>query len=275
VDDTLDRHALLGALLAWEGEIKRSRVLELSSISPSRASEWIREFGDQHPGWLRWDSKSKSFRATPAVYGANSEAARSQSLAQYLAAVGAHDPRRAHTIIVRAFRGFVAPDPKTFACLRTAIAARRQVSIVYRSMREPEPHTHVIEPHTLVIAGPRWHVRAFSTPRGEFRDFGLGRILQCTPLAIAATRDVKADAAWYATVRVRLVAHPALDREQQEVVRHEYFGDTAARVETCRGALVPYLIQELRVAVDTTAQAPPDYILAVENVKEVKPWIFP
>jgi hypothetical protein len=46
-------------------------------------------------------------------------------------------------------------------------------------------------------------------------------------------------------------------------------------VETCRGALVGYFIQDMRAAIDVKKQRPPDYQLAVANFDEVSPWLFP
>jgi hypothetical protein len=76
-------------------------------------------------------------------------------------------------------------------------------------------------------------------------------------------------------VKVRVQAHPQLTPGQQDLVRFEYFDGTAARVHSCRGALLPYLVQELRLALDVTKELPPEYQLAVENVEEVRKWLFP
>lgn len=78
-----------------------------------------------------------------------------------------------------------------------------------------------------------------------------------------------------AKVRVRLVAHPDLTPDQESLIRFEYFNNTAARIDTCRGALIGYFIQDVRAAIDTKTQQPPDYQLAVANIEEVRPWLFP
>lgn len=87
--------------------------------------------------------------------------------------------------------------------------------------------------------------------------------------------DMATDQAWSVIVKVRIEAHPALSPAQQVVVRDEMFRGAASRVEHCRGALLQYMLQELRVAVDPDKQCPPEYQLAASNPKECKPWIFP
>lgn len=272
----LDRNSALRVILMWEGKVSRARVMELFHVSPTRASEWIREFRERHPSSLAWNSKSRAFEATHHAYRAGSDATRSQSLQQYLAITrGLEGVGVDHQVAVRAFRDFVAPAPRVFATLRQAIVGVRQVSVSYRSLREPEPHSHLLEPHALVLAGPRWHLRAFSCDRGDFRDFALGRIVECRPHDRRSDHLWEQDTAWNTTVPVRLMAHPDLTVGQEDVVRHEYFGGAVERVESSRGALVPYLLHEMRVAIDPAQQRPPDFLLAVRNAKEVRPWIFP
>ena len=62
---------------------------------------------------------------------------------------------------------------------------------------------------------------------------------------------------------------------QQNLVRSEHFDGTAECVHSCRGALLPYLVQELRLALDVTKDLSPEYRLDVENVEDVCKWLFP
>ncbi|GIK44929.1 MAG: WYL domain-containing protein [Betaproteobacteria bacterium] len=277
------RLSLLGHLLRWEGRLNRSRLQQLFGLGPVRASEWIREFREQNPRLLEWDSKARSYLATPEAYRTRrgKDADRQEaavSLAQYLALAGL--PHAAPGIetghgVWAAFPDLSVPQPQVFAALYEAIRTRRMVKIAYRSMREPKQHDREISPHSLVRAGRRWHVRAFCKTNQDFRDYALGRIADVKALDTAAERGEQDDAAWQARVPVRLVAHPELTPEQAELIRFEYFNGTSARVETCRGALVGYFIQDMRAALKPKKQRPPDYQLAVDNDEEVGRWVFP
>jgi predicted DNA-binding transcriptional regulator YafY len=149
------------------------------------------------------------------------------------------------------------------------------VEITYRSMSEPQPHKRMLSPHTIVHVGRRWHVRAYCSDKKQFRDYALGRIMDANLIEMPSEKFMDDDKAWMTEVRVRLVAHPDLTPEQESVIRFEYFKNTSARVVVCRGALVSYFIQEIRAAIDTRKQCLPDYQLAVSNIKEVEPWLFP
>lgn len=277
------RRALLTALCIWEGRLNNGRVRELFGIGAVRASEWIREFRESMPGWLALDSKTRSYVSTPAVYhshkgrrGLHPDPAA--TLGQYLSLVGLPHSQKGTTAdrgLWAAFPDVSPPNPRIFAVLSESIRLHQKVQITYRSMREPQPHTRTLSAHSMVRAGRRWHVRAYCDESGGFRDFNLGRIVDAKPRATPATGTAGDDEAWSTMVHVRLIAHPSLTFEQQDLIRFEFFNSTAARVDSCRGALVSYFIQDVRAAIDPAVQIPPDYQLAVENAEEIRPWLFP
>jgi WYL domain len=276
------RIALLKTLLKWEGRLNNGRLRELFDLGIPRASQLMREFRDLHPTWTTWDTRTRSYHATHYAYqDANKSGASSQdnvaSLTQYLSLVGISHVTQAsqvHNPLWSAFPDLSAPPAETFARISEAIRLGHALEISYRSMREPVPHQRIIEPHSLVRAGRRWHVRAFCTINLGFRDYALGRIEHPKILNVVAKNQVENDLGWNTLVHVRLVAHPELTQDQQSLVRFEYFQKTTSRMDTCRGALVSYYIQDVRAATDIKSQHPPEYQLAVENIKEVRPWLF-
>lgn len=277
------RLTLLASILLWEGRLNNARLREIFDLSSVRASEWIREFRETHLGWTEWNSKTRSYHATmkayrPDVSGERRKQSDAISLSQYLGLVGIpHSVTESSQsrAIWAAFPDLSVPAPRTFALVSEAIRERQTLKITYRSMREPAPHQRVIAPHSLIRAGRRWHVRAFSATNQDFRDYALGRVEKVERLDSPAEKTEQDDRAWMTQVSVRLVAHPDLTVEQEALIRFEYFNNTAARVDTCRGALVSYFIQDVRAAIDPAKQRPPDFQMAVANIKEVRPWLFP
>ncbi|OIQ97616.1 hypothetical protein GALL_203750 [mine drainage metagenome] len=281
-DSVEQRRTTLELLLLWEGLLNRARLKSLLDLGDARASQWIQEFRDAYPRWLTWNSKSRSYHATHEAYVAakrdEKTRGRAESLAKYLSLVGlpyVASDTEATSPICAAFPDLSTPEPQIFATLSRSIRLNLAVEITYRSMKEPAPHQRIISPHHLVRAGRRWHLRAFCSTHQDFRDYALGRIVNVMTLALPSERLENDDAAWNAKVPVRLIAHPDLSREQEDVIRLEYFNNTSARVITCRGALVGYLVQDVRAATNVKRQRPPEYQLAVANVDEVSPWLFP
>ena len=277
------RISLLTTLLTWEGRLNNARLRELFDINPIRASEWIRLLRDEKPDWMTLDSKDRSYRATSLVYWSGRKERLSPnetaaSLAAYVNLVGLPsylpDMSDEHALCA-ACPDISPPKPEICAVVSEAVRAQRSVGITYRSMREPLPHKRTISPHSIVRAGRRWHVRAFCLESEGFRDYAFGRIVDAEILPHLAEVTKAADKAWATMVPVRLMAHPLLTLDQQDVIRFEYFGKAASRVTTCRGPLVAYYIQDVRAALDAEQQRPPDYQLAVSNIEMVRPWVFP
>lgn len=267
------RIAKIGRLLLWEGRVGRARLISEFDLSDTRASEWLREFREANPRWSRWQSKTRQHVATPIFYQDIERLVRGDHtpMLEALMASYVRPGAAQHTVVPWDLQ---APNPLTFSRLNIAISDARQVQFTYTSMAHPDPHSRTIEPHSLVLAGRRWHVRGYCLETREFRDFVLGRMRDACVLGAARTIDPAVDLAWNTIVNVRIHAHPALTPQQQIVVRGEMFRGAVARVESCRGALVQYMLQELRVAIDPAAQLPPEYQLAVENPKECRPWLF-
>lgn len=275
-----DRFAHMLLLLVWEGRLNRARLREIFDLSEVRASEWIREFRDRNPDLTEWDPRSRSFRALPSLYRRKPSAFidTADSLARYLSLTGltVTSPSNSDTrqAIYSGFPELATPSPLVFATLTESIRTRHAVQIKYRSMRDPSPHKRIIAPHSIVRAGGRWHVRAFSETHGDFRDYALGRIAEVTILSRDDLPSMEADEAWLTPVRVRLIPHPNLTQEQQAIIRFEYFREAASRVEVCRGPLVAYFIQDARAATRISTQRPPEYQLAVENLPDVEKWLW-
>lgn len=282
-DKPTPRLDTLHTLLRWEGRLNNARLRELTGISIVRASEWLKEFKDTCPTLVKWDARSRSLLATKRVFASKNgkptpTGELNESLAKYLGLVGlSQSPNKIVTssVLWSAFPDLSAPNPAVFSSLSESIRTRRSAIITYRSMGNPEPHLRTIDPHSLVRAGRRWHVRAYSHESQGFRDYALGRIVKVEVLDKNAEFFAEQDEDWNTLVPVRLIAHPRLSPEQQDIIRFEYFDGTSARVDTCRAALIGYFIHDIRAATDPEKQTPPDYQLAVSNIDEVGPWLFP
>lgn len=269
-DERLERVA---RLLIWEGRLSRARLMGQFGLSGTRASEWLKEFREARPEWVEWDSRLRSLVTTRAAYRAieKSEAAAVELMGGAEPDIGVLDGDSALILPW----DFSRVSPYIFSRLRLAIKDGVRIGFNYSSMSHPSVHARFIEPHSIIRAGRRWHVRGYCVERRDFRDFVLGRMSDVLLTEEASSHRSADDVKWNRSVKVRLVAHPALSAEQMQLVRREYFAGTAARSTTCRGPLVPYFIQELRAATDVERQLPPDYQLALDNREECKEWLFP
>lgn len=265
-------------LLIWEGLLSRKRLVDLFELSGIRASEWLKEFRDAYPEFSYQDNQARAHKATTTLYQWHAKAQSDGALSplvgldQYLSLVKRHVTPGGW--LVEGFVSLASPSPVIFACLQRAIAQKVGVAIQYGSMARPEPHSRVIFPHAIVCTGQRWHVRGYSPEHGEFRDHNIGRILSAELVTEACPVETDSDQRWQQLVAIHLIVHPALTHNQAAVVKHEYFGGVSGRVDHIRAALVPYFIAEKQLALDPVKQTPPNFLLAVGNPKELKPWMF-
>lgn len=273
IEGRQERNTKVGRILLWEGRVSRSRLITEFGLSPIRASEWLRDFRESFPDWIVWDSKLKADLATSRAYSDVELAAKVESPSVIQAMLSPYAPSAPGRPLSISW-DFVPASPRTFSRLNIAITDRLRVRFLYCSMNKPELHERIIEPHSLVRAGRRWHVRGFCLQRQAFRDFVLGRMSEIQLSEDPCETNSASDDAWSTIVRIRLIAHPMLSSAQQQVVRNEYFSGASARVESCKAALINYMLQELMAATDVNLQQPPSYQMAVENIEECKPWLF-
>jgi len=273
IEGRQERDAKVGRLLLWEGRVSRSRLIYEYGLSPIRASEWLRDFRKSFPDWVVWDSKRKANLATSKAYLEAERAAKASQTGVISAMLVPYAPSAPGRPLSISW-DFAHTSPRTFSRLNLAITDRLRVRFLYCSMNNPELHERTIEPHSLLKAGRRWHVRGYCLQRQTFRDFVLGRMSKVQLLSEPSEVDIADDDAWRTILRVRFIAHPRLSAAQQLVVRNEYFNGASARVESCRAALLNYMVHELMAATDLNRQVPPDYQLAVENTEECGQWLF-
>ncbi|MBW8371244.1 MAG: WYL domain-containing protein [Thiobacillus sp.] len=171
------------------------------------------------------------------------------------------------------------PSPQTLAQITRAIHGRRKLRISYRSLSQRESGAErVLEPHTLVNTGLRWHVRAYSEDTCDFRDFVLSRISAAQCLDASAESGEQYDDDWVESVRLSLAPHAGLDADRRESLLLDYGASGDVVEVNVRRALLGYVLQRLNV--DTTpdhSMNPNAYQLMLLNRDEIEPfaaWAF-
>ncbi|QOZ84701.1 MULTISPECIES: WYL domain-containing protein [Chromobacterium] len=261
------RLRIMEGVLAWEGEIGNTRVRELFDIQPVQASRLLADFRALMSNRIVEDGRAKVLKPS------DKEGLMTDiPLEDYVRHTSAFaDPR---PYIIDARVDLTEVKPVTFATLRSAVKNGTGVKIRYTSMSNPNQNDRVIFPHSIILIGRRWHVRAWCVTRHEFRDFTLGRILQASPVYDAAPFGRREDKAWNEIVSLKLFAHRKLSPEQQQVVRIEYFNGEEHRILPTRACLVQYVIQDLRVAINPEKELPPDFQLEISAKEPLINFLF-
>ncbi|MEQ1662639.1 MAG: WYL domain-containing protein [Thiobacillus sp.] len=273
-------------LMAWyAGVVTRSDVAKAFGQSDPAATKDLKLYSDLIPGNLRYQHSVFGFVPDASFSPAFSDLTPAAALPILAANLAVANGPYGHALIYGVPTAALPlpvrlPDPLTLAHITRAIYGRRQLRVHYRSLsgRDPAP-ARLIEPHTLVNTGLRWHVRAYSHDTFDFRDFVLSRFEAAECQEMLAESGLPYDDDWVETVALRLAPHVGLDAARQANLRLDYGAGSEGVIDLqVRRALLGYVLQQLNV--DTTtdhARNPEACQLMLMNRDEVEPfaaWAF-
>jgi predicted DNA-binding transcriptional regulator YafY len=279
-------------MMAWYGGVvTRADVAKAFGISDAAATKDLKLYGDLAPGNLVYQHSVFGFVPNESFAAAFSDLAPAKALPIIAANLAvANGPYGAELIYGLASASLPLPvrlpSQQILAQITRAIRGRRKLRIRYRSLSdrdnrpsEESPAQRMLEPHTLVNTGIRWHVRAYHEESCDFRDFVLSRIIHAECLDTPAESSEQYDEDWTETVSLRLAPHSGLDALKRESLLLDYgvASDGVIELEV-RRALLGYVLQRLNV--DTTpdhTMNPNAYQLMLLNRDEIEPfaaWAF-
>jgi len=276
--------------LVW-GRRDAGRCGESLRISDAAATKDLKLYSDLAPGNLVYQHNVFGFVPNASFTAAFSDLAPAKALPIIAANLAvANGPYGAELIYGLASASLPLPvrlpSQQILAQITRAIRGRRKLQIRYRSLSDRDnyvstesPAQRMLEPHTLVDTGTRWHVRAYHEESCDFRDFVLSRITHAECLDTPAESSEQYDEDWTETVSLKLAPHSGLDALKRESLLLDYGAASDGMIEVeVRRALLGYVLQ--RMNVDTTpdhAMNPNAYQLMLLNRDEIEPfaaWAF-
>ena len=275
--DLLLRYRLIEVIALWEGRLTTNHLMRAFGIGRQQASKDINTYlSDYGPENLVYDRFLKGYRPTPGFRPVFTRGVADEYLQMMHAREDLASSFEALTVRELNTEVLLPPArdlrPEVLQPVLQACRERKRVEIEYASLANPEPEYRVIQPHTVVHTGYRWHVRAWCEKNGDFRDFVLSRIGDQPELVTTATMRAEDDEAWRTRVVVRLGPDPRLSEPQQALIQRDYGMEQGElRLET-RGALVSYLLQQLRVDAPADQRSPEAQQVVVLNRDEVEQW---
>jgi hypothetical protein len=171
------------------------------------------------------------------------------------------------------------PDRAVLAQIIRAIRNRNKLQVSYHSLSNRESaQERILEPHSLVSTGLRWHVRAYNEETYDFRDFVLSRFVDARILPETAESSPQYDDDWMELVTLKLAPHPQLSEQKRSGLLVDYHCEDGLIELQTRRALIGYVLQ--RLSVDTSADHsmnPDAHQLIILNRDEIEPfagWAF-
>lgn len=249
--DVRQRLAMLEATALWEGRVTTPVLTRLFGISRGQASKDFSLYHQLAPNNLAYDLNQKAYfptdhfhpcfiRGTADEYlrliEAGHELGQSVTLPIMPAAVSVELMRLPERRL----------DLQLLRVVNQAIREKRQLAVTYQSMSR-EPRVLLLEPHTLIYTGYRWHVRAFSHEHGEFRDFVLARFLSSPEFREYGQHFKEEDSDWDTWETWIIAPNPGLGAEQQAVIADDYGMVDGTLQLDVRKALALYYLRMLHL----------------------------
>ncbi len=272
-------------IMAWyAGVVTRSDVARAFGLSDPAATKDLKLYGDLVPGNLVYNHSVFGFVPSEGFAAAFADLAPAAVLPVIAANLAVANGPYGDTLVYGLPTASLPlparlPNAATLAQITRAIHGRRKLRVAYRSLSGRDSQApRILEPHTLVNAGLRWHVRAYSEERCDFRDFVLSRIVAAECLEAPAESGEQYDDDWVEEVTLRLAPHRGLDALRRESLLFDYGASGEVIEVKVRRALLGYVLQ--RLGVDTTIDHSLNsnaYQLMLLNRDEIEPfaaWAF-
>jgi predicted DNA-binding transcriptional regulator YafY len=277
--DLLLRYRFIETIAQWEGRLTTRHLCDTFGIGRQQASKdinnYIREIG---PNNLQYDKYLKGYKPTPQFQPQLTKGladeylhlmARNNELSSVFESLSLASANvELLSVPVRDVKPVV---------LRPIVQAARQqkrLEVDYVSIGKPDREGRIIVPHTLVLTGLRWHVRAWCEKNQEYRDFVLSRFRGAPEILGDSPQGASQDNDWNTPVVIRIVPDPRLRPEQRDVVEQDYGMEGGVLKISTRGKLVPYALKQLHIDPGTMSEDPAAQQIIVENISDINRWLF-
>lgn len=274
--ETTQRFAFINNVLGWEGQINATHLGTKFKLSRQAASGILKQYREQFPKHLTYNSSSKAFIASNNFTQNFPHQSEQNQFSAYLNEVTIGESGNAPSIEVCAFE-VEAPlrniNPEQVRPILRAIRAKQAIDIGYISLSSPNYLDRIIQPHALIFDGLRWHVRAYCNKNGEFRDFTLSRFNGEAVFEGKATNTAEQDKKWHTLVNVVIEADPRFNDQQKRIIEQDYQMKNGQKVIPVRAALVNYLLRRLHIDSYKNRPEEQQIVLTRESRKCIAPYL--
>ncbi|MAI17037.1 MAG: hypothetical protein CMH04_00055 [Marinovum sp.] len=159
----------------WQGQINSRELCDNFGISVTQAKKYITHYRDSFPTNLAYSKSTKAHLAQNSFQLHYISGDVSEYL-DWLNGLNQNSVFNASSITHAKLRlPARTVSPNIMRALVSAVKNQCRVDVDYVSLSKTTEEGRVIQPHTFVKTGLRWHLRGYCEYRGEFRDFVLSR----------------------------------------------------------------------------------------------------
>lgn len=264
-----ERFHFIDNIVWWEGQINASTLMRNFQISRDSASSILKSYNQLFPDNLIYDQSIKA-RIITRKFKAISDVS---SFNNYLKLL----QKPHYKEIVESIEEVEAPlrniNAQLVRPILKAIREKLAIDIGYRSLTSPDYLDRIIEPHTLIFDGLRWHVRAYCRKNSAYRDFVLSRFNGVVEFEGVALFNKEQDNLWQTFIDVEIIPDPRLTEKQQAIIAIDFQMEKGKKVIKTRIALVNYLLLRLRLDHYKNTAEEQQIMLSPECRKIISPYL--
>jgi len=277
--DLLLRYRLIEIVAQWEGRLTTNHLCNSFGIGRQQASKDINAYiTDIAPGNLEYDRQLRGYKPTaefkPVLTSGIADEYlhvldRNQDISHTFEGL---DLGAAHTSVLQVPTRHV--EPEILRAIIQASREQRRLEIAYLSLSSPIAEERIIDPHTLVFTGLRWHVRAYCEKNRSFRDFVLSRFRGTPEIMDKALVSAEEDERWQTRINIILTPDTRLSEAQSDIIAADYGMSNRELSISTRASLVEYALQALNVDPRKIEAKPEAQQIVVKNLADIEQWLF-
>lgn len=251
-----NRFNVLELLLQWQGKLTSTELSQLTQTSKDTAKRSIQEYNRLYPTAAIYDVSKKCYKPSPSFKPQVSAC----ELHAYLKLLDEHffllstvqnssdySLHTSHSYIYSINPPARNIQPHLIRKILKACKQKLRIEVEYLSLSNDEFEVRIIQPHSLVFDGNRWHIRGYDERRRRYQDFNLSRFQGDIEFEGEGSNAMEYDKDWNTQVDIVICPDPRLSPAQKRCIEQEYQMQTGRLVVPCKAALVNYVLLQLRV----------------------------
>lgn len=269
------RHKAIELLGYWEGLVNTTQLMQHFSVSRTQAQKYFKSYQADYPENLLYDNSLKGFKPSE-KFTSHFISSDVNEYLDWLNNTGELTATIYNTRLIHASLSLPVRQvlPEVMRGLISAIKHQKRLEVDYVSLANPSGEGRIIQPHTFVKTGLRWHLRAFDEKHQQFRDFVLSRFRGQPEILDNATHNAALDIAWNSNIEMIFSPDSRLTAAQKNVIEQDYQMQNGKLVTMTRAALAQYLLQDMQVNIKFHDAIPEAQQLTLLNFNDIKQWLF-
>jgi len=227
----------------WEGQINASHLMRHFQLTRDSASAILKKYDNKYPNHFNYDQSLKA-RVITDQFQPSADIKR---FGHYLDVIKNSRCEVVSECIEEVEAPFRNINAQSVRPILKAIREKLAIDIGYISLSSPDYLDRIIEPHSLIFDGLRWHVRAYCRKNNAFRDFVLSRFDGNAVFEGVAEHQAEQDELWKTYIDVVITPDHRLSSKQQSIIATDFQMTQNQKILKTRAPLVNYLLLRLRI----------------------------